>query len=290
MHIRIYKIIKQLLMVLLLGSIISCGDSSSKEEAVASDSTSVDYSKMEHSAATVENKVMLDGENVKKARVDNMHQTRYIELFFAYKGAGDEGILAECFNTMFTSKGIPASKNTAPQELVQGLDMKKLAEEYGVANVSLNGPKIWMPDWTDIDEGTERTFNNIEARWVATLHMGDNAKGVEQSKDYKTIIIKRNSSLGWNKGIKVILLDDAEGNTYIMKGFELGLEPKYTYEEFFAKAQSLYKNLPAGWKVRTKTLDKDLVETPKDGNAVIMPDEFFNVFDKTGPGMMNYKP
>jgi hypothetical protein len=75
-----------------------------------------------------------------------------------------------------------------------------------------------------------------------------------------------------------------------MKGFQLGLNPKYTYEEFLDNAESLYKNLPEGWKIRIIKLEKDLIETPKDGAATIMPDEFFNVFDKTGPGMMNYQP
>jgi hypothetical protein len=39
-----------------------------------------------------------------------------------------------------------------------------------------------------------------------------------------------------------------------------------------------------------KTLDKDLIEVPETGVATIMPDEFFNIYDKTGPGMSNYKP
>jgi hypothetical protein len=33
-----------------------------------------------------------------------------------------------------------------------------------------------------------------------------------------------------------------------------------------------------------------LIEVPENGVATIMPDEFFNVYDKTGPGMSNYKP
>jgi hypothetical protein len=33
-----------------------------------------------------------------------------------------------------------------------------------------------------------------------------------------------------------------------------------------------------------------LIEVPEAGVATIMPDEFFNVYDKTGPGMSNYKP
>jgi hypothetical protein len=96
--------------------------------------------------------------------------------------------------------------------------------------------------------------------------------------------------VGWNKGTKVVLLDDPEGNTWIMKGFQLGLRPQYTYEEFLTAAANKFKNLPKGWKVRVQTLEKDLIEKPGGGVATIMTDEFSNVYDKTGPGMSNYKP
>jgi hypothetical protein len=33
-----------------------------------------------------------------------------------------------------------------------------------------------------------------------------------------------------------------------------------------------------------------LIEVPESGVATIMADEFFNVYDKTGPGMSNYRP
>jgi hypothetical protein len=282
---QIFNFGKFFLIFLVIGAINSCGPSTKKEQK-----STDEQPKVEEPTKTVENKVMHDGDNAVSARVDNMHLTRYIELFFAYEGSKEEGILAECFNTMFTTNGIPESKNTAPQDLVAGLDLKKLAEENGVANVSLNGPKNWTPDWTEIKEGVQRNFNGIEARWVATLRMGDNAKGVSKSTPYKTAEIERKSSLGWNKGTRVLLLDDAEGNTYIMKGFELGMNPKYTYNEFLDNAKTLYKQLPEGWKVRVITLEKDLIETPENGVAILIPDEFFNVFDKTGPGMMNYKP
>jgi hypothetical protein len=273
------QFIKSLILILVIGSIFSCGQNASKNDSTT-----------EQKVANVENKVLHDGDDVKKGRVDNMHKTRFIELFFAYEGSNKEGIVAECFNTMFTSKGIPESKNTAPQELVEALDLDKMAKEYGVANVSLNGPKLWLPDWTEIEEGKERSFDGIEARWVAQLHMGDNAAGVKSTKPYTPQTIIRKSSLGWNKGTRVLLLDDAEGNTWVMKGFQLGLHPQHTYDEFIAAGQSMYKELPAGWKLRIETLEKELIETPKDGAATIMADEFFNVWDKSGPGMMNYKP
>jgi hypothetical protein len=233
--------------------------------------------------------VLADGAHAKSGRVDNMHMTRYIEIFLAAHDPTTRQLVAACYNTMFASRGIPASKNTAPQNLVEGLDLAKIKAEYGVLGASLNGPKLWMPDWTEVDVGVERSFNGISAPWVAQLNMGKNA-AVDESAPYKPMSIARHSALGWNKGTTVLLLDDADGNTWILKGFQLGLNPNHTYEQFVAAGAGNFKNLPPGWQFRIKVLDKDLIEKPEGGVAWIMPDEFFNVYDKTGPGMSNYKP
>jgi hypothetical protein len=231
-----------------------------------------------------------DGANAEFRRVDNMHKARYIEMFLAGRDAKTGKILAACYNTMFTPTGIPASRDTAPQKLVEGLDFDKIKQEFGVLNASLNGPKLWMPDWSEVNSGITRSYNGIPATWVGQLNMGDNTGSVSESSPYKPLTIARKSSLGWNKGTTVLLIDDAEGNTWVMKGFHLGLKPKYTYEEFVSKGAALFKQLPEGWKFRIKKLEKDLIETPENGVATIMPDEHFNVYDKTGPGMTNYRP
>jgi hypothetical protein len=240
-------------------------------------------------ATSVEPQVLADGAGAKYRHVENMHLVRFIEIFLAAREAKTGHLVAACYNTMFTSSGIPASKNTAPQKLVEGLDFAKMKKDYGVLGASLNGPKLWLPDWADIDAGAEREFNGIKAAWVAQLNMDDNTS-VGETSPYKAMIIARKSGLGWNKGNKVLLLDDAEGNTWIMKGFQQGLRPQYTYEEFLAGGASQFKKLPPGWKFRVGTLRKDLIEKPENGVATIMSDEFFNVYDKTGPGMSNYKP
>lgn len=260
-------------------TITSCGNKSGKSD-----------NQKESKDSTVAVNVLNDGANAKAGRVENMHMTRFIEIFLALPDTSTGKLVAPCYNSMFTPQGIPASKNTAPQELAEGLDFDKIKQEYGVKGASLNGPKIWLPDWTEIDMGVERDFNGIKATWVAQLDMGDNAGGVSESTPYKPMTIARKSALGYNKGTTVLLLDDAEGNTWVMKGFQLGLKPQYTYEQFVAAGESNFKKLPEGWKFRIKTLDKDLIETPENGVATIMPDEFFNVYDKTGPGMTDYKP
>ncbi len=38
------------------------------------------------------------------------------------------------------------------------------------------------------------------------------------------------------------------------------------------------------------TLDQDVIEIPDNNLATIMTDELFHVWDKTGPGMTNYRP
>lgn len=235
-------------------------------------------------------KVVADGVGAKPGRVTGMLKTRYIETFLAHKDAKTGQLVAECYNTMFSSSGIPASRDTAPQARVAGLDFTKIKTEFGVLGASLNGPKLWLPDWTEVDIGVERDFNGMKAPWVAQLNMGDNAGDVSDSTPYKPMSIARKSGVGWNKGTTVLLLDDAEGNTWIMKGFQLGLEPQHTYEQFVAAGAGNFKKLPPGWKFRIKTLDKDFIEVPESGVATIMPDEFFNMYDKTGPGMSNYKP
>jgi len=45
-----------------------------------------------------------------------------------------------------------------------------------------------------------------------------------------------------------------------------------------------------GWKARVVTLKEDNHEVPQAGVATILSDDFFNICDKTGPGMSNSKP
>jgi hypothetical protein len=235
-----------------------------------------------------EPQVLHDGDGAKTMRFDNMHQVRFIELFFAVRDPKTGKLVAPCYNTMYSTKAMPASKDTSPQALVESLDLEKIAKEYGVAKVMLNGPKIWMPDWVEVAVGKERDFNGMAASWVAQLNLPKSGK--IDGAPYEPMQIARTSKWAWTKGTKVALLDDPKGNTWILKGFQLGLKPQQTWEEFLAKGQSNYKKLPPGWKLRITTLEKDVIEIPDNNLATIMTDELFHVWDKTGPGMTNYKP
>lgn len=232
--------------------------------------------------------VLSDGDQAVTKRIENSHLMRFIEVYLAGIEPDTGEIVAECYGT-YANPDIPADRDSAPQALVAALSMDEIKKQYGVLGSSLNGPKLWIPDWFDVEVDAVREFGGIKAPWTAQLSMGKNLS-IHTIRPYEHQTIARKSAINWNKGTKVMVIDDADGNTWIIKGFELGLNPKRTYEEFMAAGEANFKKLPAGWKVRIVTLKDDNHEVPKGGVATIMADEFFNIYDKTGPGMSNSKP
>jgi hypothetical protein len=105
--------------------------------------------------------------------------------------------------------------------------LEQVKSKYGVMGASRNGPKLWIPDSFDIDAGVVRQFGGMTFPWTAQLNLGKNVD-VNKVTPYQPTTIARKSAITWNKGTKVIVLDDAAGNTWIMKGFQLGLHPKQT--------------------------------------------------------------
>ena len=131
---------------------------------------------------------------------------------------------------------------------------------------SLNGPKLWIPDWFDVEVGVVREFGGLKAPWTARLNLGKTLN-VDDVKPYEPKTIARKSAINWNKGTKVMVLDDPAGNTWIMKGFQLGLKPQRTYDEFMAAGPANFKKLPPGWKARVVTLQQDNLEKPEGGRC-----------------------
>lgn len=231
--------------------------------------------------------VLSDGANTVSKRI-NMTQMRYIEMFLAAIDPKTGNILAECYGT-YADPDIPANMDSAPQAKVEALDMKEIAKKYGVLAASLNGPKLSIADWWEIDVGKPRQFGELTIPWTAQLNLGKQVD-VNKVTPYEPQTIARKSAVNWNKGSKVMVLDDPQGNVWIMKGYQLGLTPRQSFADFMAEGPSVFKKLPPGWKARIATLSQDNLEIPQDGVATILSDEFFNVYDKTGPGMSNSKP
>lgn len=228
-----------------------------------------------------------DDEGAKKIKFKGINGNRYTEIFLISGNPETKELKGGVYQTIGLNdpKGIG---DTAPAKILDKMDMKALAEEYGIVTTYKNGPRLWTLDWLVVAVGKQRNFQGLDARWVMWLDVPENLGGPQSEMAYKAIHGKRDSQMGINKGTRVYLLDDPEGNTYCMKSASQILFPDQTYESL----KDLGSRLTAapGWKFRTKILEKDLVFTPDKGRAIICQDDFGNTYDRVGGPFSNYKP
>lgn len=228
-----------------------------------------------------------DDTDVKTMKFEGINGNRYSEIFLISGNPETKELKGGVYQTI----GLNDPNNTgdtAPPEILDKMDMKALAEEYGIVTTYKNGPRLWTLDWLEVAVGKERNFQGLDVRWVMWLDVPKNLGGPQKDMAYKAIHGKRDTQMGINKGTRVYLLDDPEGNTYCMKSASKIIDPDQTYESLKDLGSRL---TPApGWKFRTKILEKDLVFTPDHGNAIICQDDIGNTYDRVGGPFSNYKP
>jgi hypothetical protein len=228
-----------------------------------------------------------DGENAKIKRFTDLQGVRYMEFFLIGAKPVEGQIKGTCYNTTGLNL-VGDSRDSCPQALVEKLNARELAKEYGAHFVYLNPPRQWLLDSIDIKWGAEREFGEIKAGWCAVLNVPKSlleGKGVPR---YMPTTIARKSQFSFAKGQTVYLLDDPEGNTWIQKSLTQSLSPENTYENLATIGSRL--KLPAGWKARSKVLDQELILIPESGVARIVSDYLDDVYDLTGPGYSSFKP
>jgi hypothetical protein len=228
-----------------------------------------------------------DGENAKTTRWKDLRGARYMEFFLIGSEPVDGQLKGTCYNTTGLNLA-EGSRDSCLQAVVDKLDAAKLAKEFGVAKVYLNPPRQWMLDWLDIELGAKREFGGQKASWCAVLNVPKSVEKGKGPEPYKPATIARKSKFGFNKGSKVHLLDDPDGNTWIQKSLTQVANRENTLENFDKIGSRL--KLPEGWKSRIKVLDEDLILVPESGVARIVADDLDDVYDLTGKGYSSYKP
>lgn len=228
-----------------------------------------------------------DDTDVKKIKFEGINTNRYTEIFLISGNPVTRELKGGVYQTIGLNdpKGVG---DTAPAEILDKMDMKALAKEYGIVMTYKNGPRLWTLDWLEVAVGKDRNFQGLETRWVMWLDVPKELGGPQSELSYKAIHGKRDSEMGINKGTRVYLLDDPEGNTYCMKSASKIIDPNQTYESLKDLGSRLTPK--PGWKFRTIILEKDLVFTPDNGNAIICQDDVGNTYDRVGGAYSNYKP
>ncbi|WP_319550294.1 hypothetical protein [Desulfogranum marinum] len=228
-----------------------------------------------------------DDVDIKLLRYEGTLANRYTEIFLI----GGNATTKELKGGVYQTIGLNDPKetgDTAPAEILDKMDMKALAQEYNLLGAYKNGPRQWTLDWVEVKVGKQRNFQGLDARWVMWLDVPEHLGGSQDKMSYRPITGKRDTHFGINKGTRVYLLDDPEGNTYCMKSMSQILDPDQSYESLKDLGSKL--KLAEGWKFRTKILEQDLILTPNNGKCLICQDDFGNTYDRTGGPYSNYKP
>lgn len=219
-------------------------------------------------------------------RFDGVRGQRYTEIFIIGGNAITKHLIGGVYNTIGLNDPDGAG-DTCPQAVLDAVDVDALAKEYDAISAFKNGPRLWCLDWVEVMVGKERDFNGLKARWVMWLDVPKEMRKHE-SVAYKPISGKRNTQLGVNAGSPVFILDDPEGDSWLMKSASLIVDPGQTYESLKDLGGRLEP--ASGWSFRTETLERDLVLTPDDGAVKITQDELGNTYDRVGGSFSNYKP
>jgi hypothetical protein len=219
-------------------------------------------------------------------RFDNICGQRYTEIFLI----GGHPIIADINAGIYNTIGLNdpnRTGDTTPQAVLDQVDLDALTEQYDVLGAFRNGPRLWTLDWAEVMIGAERDFMGLKARWVMWLDVPKEFRKHE-SVAYKAITGKRDTQFGINKGSPAFILDDPDGDSWVMKSASLIVDPSQTYDSLKDLDSRLHP--PPGWKFRTTVLQQDLVLTPDNGAAKITQDELGNTYDRVGGPYSNYKP
>jgi hypothetical protein len=218
-------------------------------------------------------------------RFDGIRGQRYTEIIPIAPAETGE-LIGSIYNTIGLNSP-NGSGDTCPQPLLDGLDMQAIADEYHAASAFKNGPRLWCLDWLEVIVGRERNFNGLKARWVMWLDVPKEL-GHQEDLAFKQMTGKRDTQFGINKGSQAFILDDSDGDAWVMKSVSLILDPQQTYESMKDLGARLHP--PPGWSFRSVVLEEDLILTPEDGTARILQDELGNTYDRVGGPFSNYKP
>ena len=227
-----------------------------------------------------------DDESAELMRFEGVRGERYTEIFIIGGNAITKHLIGGIYNTIGLNSP-DGSGDTCPQEILDKVDVDDLMKEYGAISAFKNGPRLWCLDWVEVTVGKEREFGGLHARWVMWLDVPKEMRKHE-SVAYKSISGKRDTQLGINAGSPAFILDDPEGDSWVMKSASLIVDPDQTYESLNDLGSRLEP--AAGWSFRAEVLEKDLVLTSDNGNVRITQDDLGNTYDRVGGAFSNYKP
>jgi hypothetical protein len=227
-----------------------------------------------------------DDTDLKRLEFDGIMGVRYTEILPVFGNVITGKYMAGVYNTVGLND--PEGKgDTSPASILDKMDMDKVKDNHDALSVVKNGPRLWTIDHLGVSTGKERDFQGLKARWVMWFPIPEE---IREGKDLSYYIMPalRDTDMTIWKGSRVYILDDPDGDSFVMKSASLIKDPNQKFDDLKNLGSRL--KFAEGWKWRTKILDQELVFKTKDGKSFIVQDDIGNTYDRVGGPYSNYKP
>jgi hypothetical protein len=228
-----------------------------------------------------------DDAQLDRLEFDGLMGTRYTEFLIVWGNPLKKEFVAGVYNTVGLNTPDGGVGDSSPQARLEKVNLDQVKDEMDALSFVLNGPRLWTIDHLGVSAGTKRDFQGLEAHWVMWFPIPDE---IREGKDLSYAIMPalRDTDMTVWKGSRVYILDDPDGNSYVMKSAGLIKDPNQKFEDLKNLGSRL--NLAPGWKFRTMVLEQELVFKTKDGRSFIVQDDIGNTYDRVGGPYSNYKP
>ena len=233
-------------------------------------------------------KVPPDNAQLTELQFEGLMGSRYTEILLVFGNAVTKNFTAGVYNTVGLNGANPTGGgDSSPAEILDKIDMKRVKDDNGALSTVKNGPRLWTIDYLGVKTGKERDFQGLKAHWVMWFPIPDE---IRKGKDlsYQVMHAHRDTSMGIRKGSRAYILDDPQGDSWVMKSASLIKDPNQEFEDLKDLGSRL--KLPAGWTFRSPVLEEDLVFKTDNGKTQITQDELGNTYDRVGGPFSNYKP
>lgn len=233
-------------------------------------------------------KIPPDNAQLKEFRFHDLMGSRYTEILLVFGNPLKKDFTAGVYNTIGLNGANPAGGgDSSPAVILDKIDLKKVKKDNGALSIVKNGPRFWTIDYLGVKTGMERNFQGLKARWVMWFPIPE---AIREHKDlsYAVMDAKRDTSMGIRKGSRAYILDDPQGNSWVMKSASLIKDSSQKLEDLKNLGSRL--KLAQGWKFRTLILEQDLVFMTDNGKTHITQDDIGNTYDRVGGPYSNFKP
>ena len=211
----------------------------------------------------------------------------YCEVWM-FRQTSDGGIAGVYWNTSGLNDAAD-KMDTCPAAAWDKVTTPWLEANFDTLAAYRNGPRGWTMDLIRIPAGEIVDFNGLKARWWGEGHL---PKGVALTSahmtPYSPLKSHRKSSMTFEKGKPVFILDAPDGTPWVMQAYGRIIDTSLTYDSLKDLGAKLKP--PPGLKFRVASLTRDLTISTPQGYNWIVQDELQNTYDACKEKACNFKP